>query len=73
MSDNGRYRRLYVSGWHDPAFRRLDDSARLVQLYADVGPQTLPPGCFRLSTAVAVEDLGGDMGTCEDLTATSAP
>jgi len=60
MSDIGRYRRLYMNEWHDPAFRALDDDgARVVRLYVTAGPQTTSVGCFRLSTAVAVEDLGG--------------
>ena len=59
MSDVGRYRRLYANEWHDPGFRRLNDSARVVRIYVSAGPQTTSVGCFRLSTAVAVEDLGG--------------
>jgi hypothetical protein len=60
MSDVGRYRRLYANEWHDPAFRALDDDGvRVVRLYVSAGPQTTSVGCFRLSTAVAVEDLGG--------------
>jgi hypothetical protein len=59
MSDVGRYRRLYSNDWHHPAFRRLNDGARIVRLYVGAGPQTTSVGCFRLSTAVAVEDLGG--------------
>jgi hypothetical protein len=39
--------------------RRLGDRARVVRLYAECGPQTTSCGCFRLSTAVAVEDIGG--------------
>jgi hypothetical protein len=57
MSD--RYRRVYDHDWHHPEFRRLDDGARVVRLYLSAGPQTTSCGCFRLSTALAVEDLGG--------------
>jgi hypothetical protein len=60
MSHPGRYRRLYANEWHDPAFRALDDDgSRVVRLYVTAGPQTTSVGCFRLSPAVAVEDLGG--------------
>ena len=59
MSDSPRYRRLYANQWHDPALRRLNDAGRVVRLYVGAGPQTTSVGCFRLSTAVAVEDLGG--------------
>jgi hypothetical protein len=59
LSEGGRYRRLYANEWLDPTFRRLDDSARLVRLYVTAGTQTTSVGCFRLSTAIAVEELGG--------------
>src|SRR5262245_31295697 len=59
MSESARYRRIYANDWHHPAFRDLDDAARVVRLYVSAGPQTTSVGCFRLSTAVAVEDLGG--------------
>lgn len=59
MSDGARYRRVYANDWHHPAFRRLNDSARVVRFYVAAGPQTTSVGCFRLSTALAVEDLGG--------------
>jgi hypothetical protein len=62
-SSASRYRRVYANEWHDPAFRRLNDAARVVKLYVSAGPQTTSCGCFRLSSAVAVEDLGG---TSED-------
>jgi hypothetical protein len=45
--------------WLDPAFRALDEPARNVRLYAGAGPQATSWGCYRLSTAVAVEHLGG--------------
>lgn len=59
MSDAPRYRRLYAHEWHHPSFRTLNDSARIVRFYVTAGPQTTSVGCFRLSTALAVEDLGG--------------
>jgi len=57
MSDAARYRRIYANDWY--AMRALSDSCRLVRLYASAGPQTTSVGCYRLSTAVAIEDLGG--------------
>jgi hypothetical protein len=66
MSEGARYRRLYATEWHDPAFRRLNDGARVVRLYVGAGPQTTSVGCYRLSTAVAVEDLGGTSETFEE-------
>ncbi|MBZ5560370.1 MAG: hypothetical protein LAO77_24195 [Acidobacteriia bacterium] len=59
MSDAGRYRRVHNNEWLDPAFRRLDAAHRVVRLYASAGPQTTSVGCFRFSTAMAVEELGG--------------
>ena len=59
MSDFGRYRKVPVIQWHDSRLRRLNDGARIVRFYVSAGPQTTSVGCFRLSTAVAVEDLGG--------------
>jgi hypothetical protein len=59
VSDVPRYRRIYANEWHHPEFRRLNDSARVVRFYVTAGPQTTSVGCFRLSTALAVEDLGG--------------
>jgi 5-methylcytosine-specific restriction endonuclease McrA len=56
MSDTARYRRVFEQDWFDPRFRRLDDHARIVALYVKAGPQTTSCGCFRLSTARAVED-----------------
>ncbi len=66
MSAAARYRRLYTNDWHDPAFRQLNDAARVVRVYVDAGPQTTSVGCFRLSTAVAVEDLGGTAEAFEE-------
>jgi hypothetical protein len=37
----------------------LNNDSRIVSLYAEAGPQTTSVGCYRLSAAVAVEDLGG--------------
>lgn len=64
--DSPRYRRLYTHEWHDPAFRLLNDGARVVRLYITAGPQTTSCGCFRLSTAIAVEDLGGTSEAFEE-------
>lgn len=57
MRDAPRYRRVYANEWHDPALRALSAEARNVRFYVSAGPQTTSCGCFRLSTAVAVEDL----------------
>lgn len=70
MSDAARYKRVYANDWHDPRFRRLNDGARVVRFYVAAGPQTTSCGCFRLSTALAVEDLGGTPEAFEDLLAT---
>src|SRR5262245_10057527 len=60
MSDDvSRYRRLYTNEWHHPEFRALTNDAQIVYLYVTAGPQTTSCGCFRLSTALAVDDLGG--------------
>jgi len=59
MSAGARYRKIYDAEWHAPAFRALENGAQVVRLYVSAGPQTTSCGCFRLSTAVAVEDLGG--------------
>jgi hypothetical protein len=66
----GRYRRLYVNEWHHPDFRRLNDGARVVRFYVTAGPQTTSVGCYRLSTALAVEDLGGTAEQFEERLAT---
>jgi hypothetical protein len=59
VTGGARYRRVYTQEWYHPAFRRLNDGGRVVRFYVTAGPQTTSVGCFRLSTAVAVEDLGG--------------
>ena len=46
--------------------RALNDGVRVVCLYAIAGPQTTSVGCFRLSTAIAVEDLGGTAEVFEE-------
>lgn len=66
MSAVGRWRRLHVNDWHDRAFRALNAEARVVRLYVSAGPQTTSVGCFRLSTAIAVEDLGGTAEAFEE-------
>ncbi len=58
MNDRGRYRRVYASDWQQSAVQSLNDSERVVWLYARTGPQSTSVGIYRLSTAVAVEDLG---------------
>jgi hypothetical protein len=58
---------VYVNEWHHPDFRRLNAAARVVRLYVTAGPQTTSVGCFRLSTALAVEDLGGTSEEFEEL------
>ena len=58
-ADVGRWRRIYANEWHAGAFQSLSDGERVVYFYARTGPQTTSVGIFRLSTAVAVEDIGG--------------
>jgi len=57
MSDQGRYRRVYVRLWRHPAFRRLSPAAKNLTLYLLTGPQTNRIGLFPLSLATATEDL----------------
>lgn len=51
-----RYRRLYPRLWHQ--LQPLDDGHRVVALYCLSGPQSNRIGLFRLSPALAAEDLG---------------
>lgn len=57
MSATGRYRRVYSLDWMQAAFQRLDDGERVVCLYLQTGSQSTSVGCYRLSTAVAAEEL----------------
>lgn len=57
MSDVGRWRRIYSGDWYKSAFRGLTDAERVVYFYAKTGPQSTSVGIYRMSTAVAVEDL----------------
>lgn len=54
----GRWRRVYSHWWLQGAVQSLDDGERAAALYLLTGPQSTSVGCFRLSTAQAVEDLG---------------
>jgi hypothetical protein len=58
MSDIGRWRRVYSNDWHDAAFQGLSDAERVVWFYLKTGPQSTSVGIFRVSAAVAVEDIG---------------
>jgi hypothetical protein len=58
MSDIGRWRRVPSKLWHDAAFQGLNDGEARVCLYALTGPQSTSNGIYRMSTAVAVEDIG---------------
>ena len=57
MSD-GRWRRVYSLNWLQGAVQGLDDAERVTWLYCLTGPQSTSVGIYRLSTAVAIEDLG---------------
>lgn len=59
MSDtSGRWRRVYSQWWLQGSVQALDDGERATALYLKTGPQSTSVGCYRLSTAQAVEDLG---------------
>lgn len=57
MSDIGRYRRIFSNDFLEESFQRLDDHQRVIWLYAQAGPQSTSVGIYRLSTAIAVEEL----------------
>jgi len=61
MSGGSRWRRIYSLEWHASAFQRLTDPERVVYFYAKTGPQSTSIGIYRISTAVAVEDIGNLM------------
>jgi hypothetical protein len=58
VSDGGRWRRVYCLEWHEAALQGLSDAERVVYFYAKTSQQSTSVGIFRMSTAVAVEDLG---------------
>ena len=58
MTDRGRWRRIYCNEWHSPAFQALSDPERQTYFYARTGPQSTSVGIYRISAAVAVEDIG---------------
>jgi hypothetical protein len=53
-----RFRRIYSVELVEGAFRGLDDGERVVWLYLKAGLQSTSVGIYRLSSAVAAEDLG---------------
>jgi hypothetical protein len=53
-----RWRRVYSVEWHQGPFQRLSDQERVIYFYARTGPQSTSVGIYRMSTALAVEDLG---------------
>lgn len=57
MSDLGRHRRVYSLDWLQAPFQSLDDGERVLCLYLRTGPQSTSVGCYRLSAAVACEEL----------------
>lgn len=57
MIDRRRYRKVFVRIWNNPEFLSLTDSERLLTLYLLSGPQTNRVGLFRVSFALAAEDL----------------
>jgi hypothetical protein len=62
MGDIGaRWRRIYSNEWHAAELQGLTDSDKVVYFYLRTGPQSTSVGVFRVSTAVAVEDIGGDL------------
>lgn len=52
-----RFRRIYSVELVEGAFRGLDDGQRVVWLYCKAGLQSTSVGVYRLSSAVAAEDL----------------
>jgi len=58
MTDGGRWRRIYSNEWHAAAFHGLTDAERVVYFYCRTGPQSTSVGIYRISSAVAVEDIG---------------
>jgi hypothetical protein len=62
---DGRWRRIYSNSWHASAFQGLDDAQRVVYFYALTSPQSTSVGIYRISAAVAVEDMGGNLTAVE--------
>jgi hypothetical protein len=59
MSDDlGRWRRIYSNEWHAGPFQGLSDPERVVYFYLRTGPQSTSIGIFRVSGAMAAEDIG---------------
>lgn len=58
MSDLGRYRKVYTKLWLHPGFLGLSDAEKIVAFYLLTGTQSNRIGLYRLSPAVAAEDLG---------------
>lgn len=57
VSELGRYKKVYALDWLQARFQGLNDGERVTYLYLRTGPQTTSVGCFRVSDAVAVEEL----------------
>ena len=57
MGDLGRYRKLYIRLWRQPAFCGLNDGDKILALYVLTGPQSNRLGLYMLSIASAAEDL----------------
>lgn len=55
--DFGRHRLIHSIEFLSPEFQELDNDHRVVWLYCKAGPQSTSVGIYRLSTALAVEDL----------------
>lgn len=58
IAQSSRWRRVYSQWWLQASVQGLDDGERATALYLLTGPQSTSVGCYRLSTAQAVEDLG---------------
>lgn len=56
--DYGRHRLIHSVEFLTPEFLALDNDHRIVWRYCKAGPQSTSVGLYRLSTALAVEDLG---------------
>lgn len=65
MSDFGRYRRVHSNSWLQSDVRSLNDAEKVVWFYCITGLQSTSVGVYRISSAVAVEEIGGGI-TAED-------
>jgi len=54
----GRWRRVYSNEWHASSFQSLSDAERVVYFYCRTGPQSTSIGAYRVSAALAAEDVG---------------